>query len=275
MPDPTHFRFLVRNDRLIRVLYFAGRNERGAMIKALVVDDDPGNRKYLHELLRSAPVPVEVVGEAGNITEAATLIAALRPDLLFLDIEMPGGTGFDLLKQLGSWPFEVIFTTGFQRYAIQAIRFSALDYLLKPVQPDELAEALERFRTRHPKEDRDTVQQQFLANIGQRDEQAMKLTLTTGDRTYFVAPEEVTHCTADDNYTELHTADGRRFVSARTLKDYEDMLVPLGFLRVHRSNLVNKAQITHLDDGHVVLKNSTRVEISRRKKEEVLKALAG
>jgi len=211
--------FVVRNDRVVRVLYFAGRNERGAMIKALVVDDDPGNRNYLRELLRGAPVPVEVVGEAGNITDAAALIATLRPDLFFLDIEMPGGTGFDLLKQLGSWPFEVIFTTGFQRYAIQAIRFSALDYLLKPVQPDELAEALERFRTRHPHEDRNTVQQQFLANIGQRDEQAMKLTLTTGDRTYFVTPGEVTHCTADDNYTVLYTADGRRFVSARTLKD--------------------------------------------------------
>ena len=245
------------------------------MIDAVVVDDEPESRENLCGLLRRFCPRVNVVAAVANIEEAQAAIDVHAPGLLFLDIEMPGGTGFDLLKQLGSWPFEVIFTTGFQRYAIQAIRFSALDYLLKPVQPDELAAALERFRTRHPKEDRDTVQQQFLANIGQRDEQAMKLTLTTGDRTYFVAPEEVTHCTADDNYTELHTADGRRFVSARTLKDYEDMLVPLGFLRVHRSTLVNKAQITHLDDGHAVLRNSTRVEISRRKKEEVLKALAG
>ncbi|MCC6401530.1 MAG: LytTR family transcriptional regulator DNA-binding domain-containing protein, partial [Flavobacteriales bacterium] len=116
---------------------------------------------------------------------------------------------------------------------------------------------------------------QFLHNIRQADEQRLKLTLTTGDRTYFVAPTELSHCTADDNYTELHTLDGRRFVSARTLKDYEDMLMPLGFLRVHRSTLVNKAQITHLDDGHVVLKNRLRVEISRRKKEEVMRALGG
>ncbi len=264
--------FLVRGDRVLRVLYLAGK--QNAMIKAVIVDDDAANRDYLRGILVAHP-EVEVLGEAGNIAQAAERIGALKPDLLFLDVEMPGGSGFDLLQQLGSWPFEVIFCTGFQRYAIQAIRFSALDYLLKPVQPDELKLALDRFKQRHPDQDRSALQRQFLDNIGQRDEQAMKLTLTSGDRTYFITPADLTYCTADDNYTELHTADGKRFVSARTLKDYEDMLGPLGFLRVHRSTLVNKAQITHLDDGHVVLKNSMRVEISRRKKEEVMRALAG
>lgn len=244
------------------------------MIRALIVDDDAANRDYLRSLLAVHP-EVTVIGEAGTIAHAQELITLQAPDLLFLDVEMPGGSGFDLLERLGTWPFEVIFCTGFQRYAIQAIRFSALDYLLKPVQPDELAAALQRYHQRHPDADRRVVQQQFLQNIRQSDEQQLKLTLTTGDRTYFVPPAELSHCNADDNYTELHTVDGRRFVSARTLKDYEDMLHPLGFLRVHRSTLVNKAQITHLDNGYVVLKNSTRVEISRRKKEEVLKALAG
>lgn len=265
--------FMVKGDRVLRVVYLAGTKDRG-MIKALLVDDDVANRDYLREVLKVHP-EVEVVGEAENIAQAAERIGSLKPDLLFLDVEMPGGTGFDLLQQLGTWPFDVIFCTGFQRYAIQAIRFSALDYLLKPVQPDELATALDRYKQRHPDQDRSALQKQFLSNIGQRDEHAMKLTLTSGDRTYFITPAEVTHCTADDNYTELHTVDGKRFVSARTLKDYEDMLAPLGFLRVHRSTLVNKSQITHLDNGHVVLKNQLRVEISRRKKEEVLKALAG
>ncbi|MBL8011061.1 MAG: response regulator transcription factor [Flavobacteriales bacterium] len=242
------------------------------MIRALVVDDDAANRAYLRTLLAVHP-EVTVIGEAEAIAPAHTLISTAAPDLLFLDVEMPGGSGFDLLERLGTWPFEVIFCTGFQRYAIQAIRFSALDYLLKPVQPDELAAALHRYHQRHMDADRRVVQQQFLQNIRQADEQHLKLTLTTGDRTYFVAPAELSHCTADDNYTALHTVDGRRFVSARTLKDYEDMLQPLGFLRVHRSTLVNKAQITHLDDGHVVLRTRARVEVSRRKREEVLKAL--
>ena len=270
MPAVEHLRFLVRNGRLVRVVYLA--HDERTMIKALIVDDVLENRDYLRKLLAQHP-EVVVEGEAENIAQAAERIGALRPDLLFLDVEMPGGTGFDLLEQLKTWPFEVIFCTGFQRYAIQAIRFSALDYLLKPVQPDELAGALKRFKERHPQEDRNALQQQFLVNIAQRDEQAMKLTLTRGDRTYFVAPADLTHCTADDNYTELHTADGRRFISARTLKDYEDMLTPLGFLRVHRSQLVNKARIAHLDDGHVVLTNGVRVEISRRKREEVMRAL--
>lgn len=168
----------------------------------------------------------------------------------------------------------MIFTTGFQRYAIQAIRFSALDYLLKPVQPDELTEAVQRFRAVHPATDRTDLQQQFLNNVAQPDERTMKLTLTTGDRTFFIPPMEITYCTADDNYTELHVNDGRRFMSARTLKDYEEMLFPLGFLRVHRSALVNRAMISHLDGMHVVLSNQQRIEVSRRKREDVLKALA-
>jgi two-component system LytT family response regulator len=244
------------------------------MITALIVDDDATNRDYLRSLLAVYP-DVTVIGEAGTISLAQERITLQAPDLLFLDVEMPGGSGFDLLQQLGSWPFEVIFCTGFQRYAIQAIRFSALDYLLKPVQPDELAAALQRYHQRHPDADRKVVQQQFLQNLRQSDEQQLKLTLTTGDRTYFVSPAELSHCTADDNYTELHTSDGRRFISARTLKDYEDMLAPIGFLRVHRSTLVNKAQITHIDDGHVVLKNQARLEVSRRKRDDVLKAMAG
>jgi len=263
-----HLLFKVKGDRVVRAVYLA------RVIRALLLDDDAGIRSYLCELLRSAHPEVEVIGEADNITTGRRLITELKPDLLFLDVEMPGGSGFELLKQLGTWPFEVIFTTGFQRYAIQAIRFSALDYLLKPVQPEELHTSLQRFKDRHPEQEQRTdVQKQFIANLNEPDEKAMKLTLSAGDRTYFISPTEVTHCTADDNYTELHTSDGKRFVSARTLKDYEDMLAPIGFLRVHRSTLVNKAQITHLDDGHVVLKNKVRVEISRRKREEVMKAL--
>jgi two-component system, LytTR family, response regulator len=244
------------------------------MTKAVVVDDDAGNRQYLRTLLAHAAPDVEVAAEAANIADARTAIIAHAPELVFLDVEMPGGSGFDLLKQLGAWPFEVIFTTGFQRYAIQAIRFSALDYLLKPVQPDELKEALGRFRSRHPNNvARDEAQQQFIHNIAQDDERALKLTLTTGDRSYFVPPGDVMHCSADGNYTELHLHDGRRFVSARTLKEYEEMLEPWGFLRVHRSALVNRAAVAHVDDAHVVLKDGHRVEVSRRKREEVLRAL--
>lgn len=243
------------------------------MIRAMLVDDDGACRAYLKDLLKRHP-DFSVVDEAGDIHQAEQRLKADQVDLLVLDVEMPGGSGFELLQRLGSWPFEVIFATGFQRYAVQAIRFSALDYLVKPVQPDELAEALQRFRNRHPHRNRAAEQAQFLSNLAQSDERSMKLTLTSGDRTWFIPPAEITHCTADDNYTELHVNDGRRFISARTLKDYEEMLFPLGFLRVHRSALVNRAMITHLEGMHVVLSNQQRIEVSRRKRDDVLKALA-
>lgn len=243
------------------------------MITAVQVDDEAGAREFLRARLKEISAEVDVLGEAANITDAAALITAKRPQLVFLDVEMPGGNGFELLKRLGQWDFDVIFTTGYSKYAIQAIRFSALDYLLKPVQADELHAAIDRHRSKQriTEEQRDQV----LHNIAQPDERTMKLTLTSGDRSYFVPPADVVWCEADVNYTNLHLADERRFVSARTLKDYEDMLTPLGFLRTHRSYLVNRAHIDHLDkSGHVVLRSGRKVEVASRRREEVAKALS-
>lgn len=240
------------------------------MLSAIVVDDEPGNREYLKVLLREHAGDVEVVGEAGNIAEAKAFLEHRPVDLLFLDVEMPGGSGFDLLRGMGSWPFEVIFTTAFSRYAIQAIRFSALDYLLKPVQPEELRSALDRcIAQRAQALPREELQKQFMANIAKDEEKDLKLSLTSGDRNYFVSPKAVSLCQADGNYTELHLDDGRRFISARTLKEYEDMLEPWGFLRVHRASLVNRAAVAGFTDGQVVLKDGRRVEVSRRRWEEV------
>ncbi len=244
------------------------------MIRALVVDDDPGNRDYLKGLLREFATDVQVLQEASNISDAQMILNDQQIDLVFLDVEMPGGSGFDLLRKLGTWPFKVIFTTAFHRYAIQAIRFSALDYLLKPIQSDELLTALERFRTSSS----DgaallTIQKQFIHNIDQEEEKSLKLTLTHGDRSYFVAPTDVGYCSSQGNYTELHLADGRRFVSARTLKEYEEMLGAWGFLRVHRNSLVNRSAVSHLNEDHLVMNDGVQLEVSRRKRGDVLKAL--
>ncbi|MFZ1689382.1 MAG: LytTR family DNA-binding domain-containing protein [Flavobacteriales bacterium] len=244
------------------------------MVRALMVDDEAEALASLRTmLLRYAP-DVQVVAEASSADEARRLIAQHKPDLLFLDVQMPDGDGFDLLKRLGSWDFDVVFTTGSSRHAIQAIRFSALDYLVKPVLGDELRAAVDRHLAKRGTSQE--VRSQLLHNVAQPDERTMKLTLTNGDRSYFVDPAEVTWCEADVNYTNLHLADDRRFVSARTLKDYEDMLTPLGFLRTHRSYLVNRAHVDHLDrSGFVVLHNGKRVEVASRRKDDVARALAG
>lgn len=244
------------------------------MVRAMIVDDEAEARGILRELLRRKAPEVQVMAEASSVQEARPLIAQHTPRLLFLDVQMPGGDGFELLKRLGRWDFDVIFVTGNSRHAIQALRFSALDYLMKPVVGDELRAAIDRHIAKRGANME--VQHDLLHNIAQPDERTMKLTLTSGDRSYFVDPAEVVWCEADVNYTNLHLADDRRFVSARTLKDYEDMLAPLGFLRTHRSYLVNRAHVDHFDrSGFVVLRNGRRVEVAGRRKDDVARALAG
>lgn len=241
------------------------------MVRAVIVDDEVEARDVLRTMLHRRTPEVNILAEGSSVTEAMGLIAEHKPDLLFLDVQMPGGSGFDLLKQLGTWDFDVIFITGNSQHAIQAIRFSALDYLMKPVLGDELRAAIDRhIAKRSPNAE---VQTQLLHNLAQPDQRTMKLTLTHGDRTYAIAPAEVAWCQADDNYTALHLADDRRFVSARTLKDYDEMLSPHGFLRVHKSSLVNRKHVEGVEEGHVRLRNGTRVEISRRRLEEVTHAL--
>ena len=246
------------------------------MIKAILVDDESQLRTYLRTLLGEAHADIQVLGEASNIEEAKKLIAEHDPHLVFLDVEMAGGSGFDLLRQLGRWDFEVIFATGHQEFAIQAIRFSALDYLPKPVQPDELAAALERYNERHRDDaTRAQLQEQFIANIAQPDVKQFKLTLSQGDRTFFIDPKEVMRCIADRNYTNIVLKNEKRFLQARTLSDFEAMLLPHGFLRLNRSDLVNRSVIGHVDGHDAVLKNGERVEISRRRLAEVKQMLAG
>lgn len=245
------------------------------MIGALVVDDEAMAREDLIARLAQVAPEVTVLAEAHNAPSAMPLIEALRPALVFLDVEMPGGDGFSLLKNLGHWDFDVVFTTGFQRYAIQAIRFSALDYLLKPVQADELRAAIIRHKARHPDPDLDGRHRAaVLANLNEDHESRMKLTLRHGNGLHFISPLDIGFCRAEDNYTELHLSDGRRFMVARTLKEYEDMLSDLGFIRVHRSYLVNRQAIDRITtDGFLEVRGGHRVEISRRRKEEVLKLL--
>ncbi len=270
-PDRSPF----RNSPGRRSARSPGSTYLPAMIGVLLVDDETGAREFLRERLASVAPEVRVLAEAGSGPAALPLIEKHRPALVFLDVEMPGGDGFDLLKTLGTWDFDVIFTTGFQRYAIQAIRFSALDYLLKPVQADELRAAIDRHLERHPDPELDEQHQAaVLANLNEPHEQGMKLTLRHGNGLHFVAPSDVAFCRAEDNYTELHLCDGRRFMVARTLKEYEDMLTELGFIRVHRSYLVNREAIERITtDGFLEVRGGHRVEISRRRKEEVLKLL--
>ena len=165
--------------------------------------------------------------------------------------------------------------TGHREYAIQAIRFSALDYLPKPVHPDELKEALERYHGKQKNTRfREQLSEQFLHNLAQEEVSSFKLSLSQGDRCYFIAPKEVSHCLADRNYTEVFTKDGRKFLLAKTLGILEEMLSTHEFIRINRSALVNSDVISHLQGSEVVMKDGQVMEVSRRRMKELKEKLS-
>ena len=244
------------------------------MVRVMHIDDEPAARAHLALLLRDLGDQVQLVGQYADITTGQQALLQHQPDLLLLDVEMPGGDGFELLRRLGRWPFDVVFTTAFQRYAIEAIRFSALDYLMKPVQADELHAAIERHLTRRADTQDPGHQAAVVENLSAREPEALSLLVRHGGRQHALRPNDILYCRAEDNYTEIHMLGGRRFLSARTLKDYDDMLHERGFLRVHRSYLVNRQAIRNAPpNGPLRLCDGTEVEVSQRKRAEVMRAL--
>jgi len=225
-------------------------------MKAMIVDDEPLARRELRRLLAEFPW-VEIVAEAGNITEAAAAIEADAPDLLFLDIKMPGGTGFDLLARLEHVP-RVIFTTAYDDHAVQAFEVNALDYLLKPVEPERLAAALGRARGPLP-----------AATAAQRPQQIIeRLFIRDGARCWFVPLHEVSLIVAEGNYVRLHWRDVRPLLG-RPLSSLEERLDPQRFFRANRRQIINIEFIEEVEPGtggqlHVQLRGGPEVEISRR-----------
>jgi two-component system, LytTR family, response regulator len=225
-------------------------------MKAIIVDDEPLARRELRRLLAEFPW-VEIVAEAGNITEAAAAIEASAPELLFLDIKMPGGTGFDLLTRLEHVP-RVIFTTAYDDHAVQAFEVNALDYLLKPVEPERLASALARARGPLPAAPAAQRQQQIIERLFIRD----------GARCWFVPLHEVSLIVAEGNYVRLHWREVRPLLG-RPLSSLEERLDPQRFFRANRRQIINVEFIEEVEPGtsgqlHVQLRGGPEVEISRR-----------
>ena len=245
------------------------------MIKAFAVDDEPAAISTLRLMIEKYIPEIAELKTTNQPQEAMELIAAYKPDLVFLDIQMPGMTGFDLLRDLKKIDFGIIFTTAFDQYAIEAIRFSALDYLLKPLDAEELAAAVARFIERKNAEEntRAELYQNLLHNI--RTTQAeFKLAISSSDGMYFFHPNQIIRLEAESNYTRFFFTDKKPLIVAKTLGEYEEMLVPYGFLRTHRTHLVNRSFVqSFLPEGVLLMKDNSRVEISRRRKEEVLGSL--
>ena len=246
------------------------------MIKAFIIDDELKARNILHHYLVSFVPEVGEIRQAESVDEALAVLKEYTPDIVFLDVEMPYKSGFDFLTQLERVPFDVIFTTAYNQYAIQAIRFSALDYLLKPVDPDELKAAI--FRHEEKKEtarEKQVLYENLVRNVEKKEVKDFRIAVPSAEGVYFFTIDEILRLEADRSYTHIHLVKKRPFIASKTLRHFEEMLDEFGFIRTHKSHLVNPKHITHVtnDNEFVLLSDGTRVEVSRRKKEDVLQQL--
>lgn len=242
------------------------------MIKSIIVDDEPKARVNLNNLLNDYCPSVEVVGMAGSVNEAVALIDQHQPQLVFLDVEMQGETGFDLLKRFDSPSFKVIFVTAYSDFAIQAFKYNAIDYLLKPIDIDELELAVKKIE-----EDASVLDTRQVSQLVDQasDPVAMvdKLVLPTLESLLFVEIENILRLESSDNYTFFHFVDGGRVLVSKNIKYYEDLLSKHGFCRVHRSHVVNLKYVNEYykgDSGYIVMSDNSNVPVSRRKKADFL-----
>jgi two-component system, LytTR family, response regulator len=247
------------------------------MIKAIIIDDEKNNIENIARLLVQHNLPVTIVGSATNADDGIKAILENQPDLLFLDIQMPQKNGFDVLKALPRHNFEVIFVTAFDQYGIQAVKFSAIDYLLKPVDPDELKIAINKVEEKLSKK-KDNLQLENLMQLI-RDKDAKKdhkLALASTKEIQFVNTSDIIRCESSNAYTHFFLSAGKNIMVSKPIFEYEELLANYDFIRCHQSHLVNKKYIKSLvkeDSGYLLLADNTRIPISRSKKEMVLNAL--
>jgi two-component system, LytTR family, response regulator len=239
-------------------------------ITAILVDDEADNRSVLHNLLKMFCPQVEVCGEASNIETAYHLINQYQPNVVFLDIQMPGGNGFSLLKKFNEVPFDVIFVTGYDKYALEAIKLSALHYLMKPVEVSDLLEAVKRLENTIRFKDSNLQYQNMEHNLVALEK---RISLHTNDQVVFIPLNSITHFEGEGNYTTIYTLE-KKYTSSKTLGAYEEMISDNKlFYRIGKSCIVNLNCITNYSKGEpcmLTVSNEFTYEISRRKKQELL-----
>jgi two-component system LytT family response regulator len=247
------------------------------MIQTIIVDDESNNRQALKHLLELHCPSVELIGEADGVNTARELIQLRNPNLIFLDIQMPTGNGFQLLEQLKTISFDIIFVTSYDQYAITAIKFSALDYLLKPIDATELKEAVDKADRKLKARTESQLSYDNLLNTLKPGVTDKKMVIHENANAVLVSMSQVVCIEADSNYSFLRLSDGKTHHTAKTLKELEAFIQDLpGFIRINRSVIINVAYCSHYQKGEpyvAVLKNGLRFEISRRKRPEVLEEL--
>ncbi|MEY3444177.1 MAG: hypothetical protein RLZZ519_2458 [Bacteroidota bacterium] len=240
----------------------------------MIVDDELGARRTLALMIKDYTKNVEIIGEASSVQEGLKLIPELKPELVFLDIEMQDGTGFDLLQNLAKIDFNIVFVTAFEQYALKSFRFAALDYLLKPVRIDELRQAIERASTgRKPQIKSGDEFLKVRKRVESSTSKSQAVLVSEADGFSVVRWEEIVYCEAAKNYTIFYFEDGRKIVAARTLGEYESLLGDHGFMRTHKSFLINLSKVSRYINGRggqVAMTDKTLLPVARERKQDFL-----
>jgi len=243
------------------------------MLRTIIIDDEFHILQALEKLVKQYCPNVKIVAKADGVKAGIAAVRKYNPDLVLLDIKMEDGTGFDLLKQLEPVDFKVIFITAFDQYAIKAFKFSALDYLLKPVDADDLVSAVNK-ADKMVMEEMNTQLDTLADNMQTSDRSKKKIILRTFDNIHLVNIIDIIYCKAEVNYTTFNLCHGKQITVSNTLKEYEEMLYDFGFFRAHRSFLINILQIERFEKaegGYIVLNNGAKLPVSSRRREQLMK----
>ena len=246
------------------------------MIKAILIDDIKNSRVTLADDLKTYCPDVYIVGEADSVQSGVALIKTTKPDIVFLDIELQDGTGFDILDSFDKIEFKIIFITGLDSYGIKAIKFSALDYLLKPVDTDELVKALDKYKENEMRNDLKANVDYLMENIRGIKPKFKRIALSSAVKVNMVNIDDIIRCEAQSNYTLFYLNGGEQILVTKSLKEYENLLEEYSFMRVHHSHLINLNYLKEYiktDGGYAIMTDNSNVPVSVRKKDNLLKEL--
>ncbi|HMN88433.1 MAG TPA: LytTR family DNA-binding domain-containing protein [Saprospiraceae bacterium] len=252
-------------------LVYAPKAAVTSVIKAVIIEDEPKGLSNLKNMLTQYCEHVEVIGEAMSVEEGLELFAdpAIKPDVAFLDISLPDGLVFQLLNQLRPIDFDIIFVTAYKDHAVKACEYSSIGFVLKPIDPDQLLDAVARIRPRRERDSQIEKRLDLFTNYFNNPNAFTKLSIFALDGIYFVNIRDIVRFEAEDNYTHIYLQSGERITASKTIKSYEDLLEPFNFYRVHKRHVINLNYMRKFvkgDGGYLIMDDNMKIEVSRRRR---------
>jgi len=244
------------------------------MIKAIIVDDEQSSREAVSIILENNFQSIKILAQADSVKSAIEVIKKHKPELLFLDIDLPDGTSFDILRSVDYSKMKIIFITAFHDYAIQAIKFSAFDYILKPLKSSELIATVNRVIEESLESNYAEKFDAIFSNFNSAHPELKKIVLKTSDKIHVVSINDIIHCKAENTYTTFFLLSGKKIIVSKPIKKYEEMLSEHGFMRVHQSHLINLNYIQHLnkqEGGILVMSDNSQIPVSNQQKQALIK----